>query len=115
MKPRTLAILFAVVVILAVGSPQTVAHSSSYDLTVSILDDDSDAPALAPRADEYSLTWYVVGGGGYMSSTDGSITLGATIGQPAVGATSGGAYSVQAGYWGGVTDDTSIYLPLITR
>lgn len=84
-------------------------------LAALLASDWNTASVSAQSGGEYALTWYVVGGGGYMSSSDGSITLGATIGQPAVGATSGGAYSVQAGFWGGVTDDTSIYLPLITR
>ncbi len=116
MKPLTLAILLAVIVIvLAASTPQTAAQSSGYNLTWSIVDNDMDAPALAPRADEYTLTWFVIGGGAYMTSADGTFALGATAGQPAVGATSNGDYSVQAGFWGGATDDTSIYLPVILR
>ncbi len=116
MKRRTLAILFTVVfIMLATLTPQSIAQSSSDDLAWRADETVLVAPALAPRADEYSMTWYVVGGGAYMTSADGSYTFGATAGQSAVGALSGGDYALQAGFWGGITDGSSLYLPLILK
>ncbi len=111
---RTLAILLTlVVIVLAASMPKAAAQNSGYDLTWSSVDGDLDAPALAPSQDEYTLTRFVVGGGAYMTSTDETYTLGATAGQAATGALSGGDFSVQAGFW--VEDGYGIYLPVILR
>lgn len=72
------------------------------------------AAQKSPKSD-YELTWSVVGGGGYITSVDGTYSLGATAGQPATGALSNGDYSLQSGFWVGAMYDTIISLPLIMR
>jgi hypothetical protein len=67
-----------------------------------------------PKSD-YELTWYVVGGGAFITSGDGTYSLGATVGQTAAGALSNGDYAMQSGFWSGAADDTNLYLPLILR
>jgi hypothetical protein len=50
-------------------------------------------------AQQYSIDWYKVSGGGG-TSTGGTYQVSGTIGQPdASGAMSGGNYSVTGGYW----------------
>ena len=50
-------------------------------------------------AQQYSVDWYKVGGGGG-TSTNGQYSVSGTIGQPdASGAMSGGNYSVTGGFW----------------
>src|SRR3954470_6652414 len=47
----------------------------------------------------FDLRWSVVAGGGGTSSTGGTYSLGTTAGQPATNASSGGAYTLQSGFW----------------
>ena len=55
--------------------------------------------ALAPHAQQYSIDWYKIAGGGG-TSTNGQYAVTGTIGQPdAGGAMSGGGYSVTGGFW----------------
>src|SRR5580700_3191178 len=55
--------------------------------------------ALASRAQNYSIDWYKVSGGGG-ASTGGIYQVSGTIGQPdASGAMSGGNYSLTGGFW----------------
>src|SRR5579863_1043169 len=50
-------------------------------------------------AQQYSINWYKVAGGGGTSSS-GQYTLSGTIGQPdASGALTGGNYSLTGGFW----------------
>jgi len=49
----------------------------------------------------YNLDWWAVDGGGATFSAGGSYSLGASIGQPAAGTSSGGTYSLVSGFWGG--------------
>jgi hypothetical protein len=57
------------------------------------------AVAAAAHAQQYSINWYKVSGGGG-TSTGGVYSVSGTIGQPdASGAMSGGNYSVTGGYW----------------
>ncbi len=66
----------------------------------------------APSA-AYDLSWYVIGGGGASFTTAGRYTLGATIGQSAVGTANGGSYTFSVGFWqSGLYD---VYLPLVLR
>jgi hypothetical protein len=54
------------------------------------------------HAQNYSINWYTIaGGGGVSSGTNGSTTysLSGTIGQPATATMSGGNYSVTSGFW----------------
>jgi hypothetical protein len=63
----------------------------------------------------YDLSWYTIDGGGATFSTGGSYSLGGTIGQADAGAMSGGTYQLAAGFWGGVSVDYHIYLPLALK
>jgi hypothetical protein len=56
-------------------------------------------PQAAPMATTYDLSWNVIAGGGATSTTAGSYTLGATIGQAATGPISGAGYAVYSGFW----------------
>ena len=58
------------------------------------------APAalLAQSGGPYSLTWWTIGGGGGQS-TGGPFVVDTTVGQPAAGSQSGGAYTVLSGFW----------------
>ena len=60
-----------------------------------------------------AVDWWVVSGGGAPSSGD-SITMNGTLGQPVVGLSSGGDFSLSAGYWeaGG---EYLVYLPVVMR
>jgi hypothetical protein len=54
---------------------------------------------LTSRAQNYSIDWYKVSGGGG-ASTGGTYQVTGTIGQPdASGALGGGSYSVTGGFW----------------
>jgi hypothetical protein len=54
------------------------------------------SPAL--RAQNYSIDWYTIAGGGGTSSA-GPYTLSGTIGQPATSTLTGGNYSLTGGFW----------------
>ena len=57
------------------------------------------ALCLRGMAQNYSVSWYKVAGGGG-TSTNGNYQISGTIGQPdASGAMSGGNYSVTGGFW----------------
>jgi hypothetical protein len=79
------------------------------------------APAVsnaAPAASSgsYDLSWWTMDGGGATFSTGGSYSLGGTIGQPDAGTSSGGTYTLEGGFWGGVVSILYwIYLPLVIR
>lgn len=56
----------------------------------------------ALHAQNYSINWYTIaGGGGVSSGSNGSTvySLNGTIGQPATSTMSGGIYSVTSGFW----------------
>jgi hypothetical protein len=58
------------------------------------------SPAL--HAQNYSIDWYTIGGGGGTSSgTNGATTysVSGTIGQPATASMSGGNYALTGGFW----------------
>ena len=48
----------------------------------------------------YDLSWWTVDGGGTTSGTGGVYALAGTIGQPDAGTLSGGAYTLDGGFWG---------------
>ena len=55
--------------------------------------------AAAVHAQQYSVDWYKIAGGGG-TSTNGQYSVSGTIGQPdASGAMSGGNYSMTGGFW----------------
>lgn len=55
-------------------------------------------PATAALA-AYSLEWKVVAGGGTQHALAGPWRLAGTIAQPAPGLSSGGSFTLSAGYW----------------
>ena len=55
--------------------------------------------ATALRAQNYSIDWFTIDGGGGTSS-GGAYSLSGTIGQPDAGILSGGAYFLTGGFWG---------------
>ena len=64
-------------------------------------------------AQSYSINWYKIAGGGG-SSTGGTYQVSGTLGQPdAIGAMSGGNYSLTAGFWSIYAVQTS-GAPLLT-
>jgi len=50
------------------------------------------------NAENYTIDWYTIGGGGG-TSTGSVYAVSGTIGQPGVGASSGNNYSVTGGFW----------------
>ncbi len=57
--------------------------------------------ALAAQAQEYSIEWFDVAGGGG-TSAGGVYSVSGTIGQPDAGTMSGGNFSLQGGFWPGL-------------
>jgi hypothetical protein len=58
------------------------------------------ATCLCLTAQQYTIDWYTIDGGGGTSS-GGGYTLSGTIGQPDAGTLSGGNYVLEGGFWGG--------------
>jgi hypothetical protein len=56
-------------------------------------------PAFEASAQQYTIDWSKIAGGGG-SSTGGVYAVTGTLGQPDTGTMSGGSYSVQGGFWG---------------
>jgi hypothetical protein len=59
--------------------------------------------------------WVIAGGGG--ESYGEVVTLDATLGEPIVGASSGGSIALEAGFWVGATGTGTnhVFLPLLSR
>ena len=57
------------------------------------------APGRA--AARFVIDWFSVDGGGGTSS-GGGYSIAGTVGQPDAGRTSGGQYTMEGGFWGGV-------------
>ncbi len=57
------------------------------------------AAASAQSGGPYDLTWSTIDGGGATAVTGGTYSLGGTAGQPDAGLATGGAYSLQGGFW----------------
>ena len=64
---------------------------------------------------DYDPSWWTVDGGATTTSSGGGYTLGGTAGQPDAGKLTGGDYSLAGGFWGGVSVEYSVYLPLVMR
>ena len=72
--------------------------------------------AVAQASDTYDLTWNSV----YSSAVagSGSFSLTSTVGQPEVGETSGGAFTVIGGFNSNTLEDEgnfTLYLPIVRR
>lgn len=57
-------------------------------------------PGLARGDDIFAINWSTIdGGGGTSTSPSGEFSVSGTIGQPDTGATSGGTFSLEGGFW----------------
>ena len=62
--------------------------------------------ATIVMANDFSLDWWTVDGGGEMWTTGGDFELSGTIGQPdASNAMTGGDFELAAGFWAGAAED----------
>ena len=64
-------------------------------------------------AADYAIDWFTVDSGGG-TSTNGQYSLTGTIGQPDAGTMSGGAFTLQGGFWGIVTAVQTPGAPTLT-
>src|SRR5215475_5798018 len=64
-------------------------------------------------AQNYSIDWFTVDGGGG-TSTGGVYSLSGTIGQPDAGTMSGGNYTIQGGFWSVIAAIQTEGAPLLT-
>ncbi len=62
---------------------------------------------------QYTVDWWTIDGGGG-TSTNAQYSLTGTIGQPDAGATSGGNYTLQGGFWGVVAAVQTAEAPWLT-
>ncbi|HIC89946.1 MAG TPA: hypothetical protein EYP04_11170, partial [Anaerolineae bacterium] len=62
----------------------------------------------------YGLSWYVIGGGGGPVAA-GAYALDATVGQPAVGVSSGYELNICSGYWCGTEAGGAVFLPMVLK
>jgi len=67
------------------------------------------SPAVTPIISD----WHVISSGGTSYTTDGTYSLGATIGQSQVGRVTAPGYLVQVGFW--IENFLHLYLPLILK
>jgi len=70
----------------------------------------------AEVATAFSLDWSVISGGGQMGSAGGSYTLSGSIGQPAPGGSLvGTTYTLNSGFWHGITFPSLVFLPVVVK
>jgi hypothetical protein len=65
------------------------------------------------RAQQYSIDWHTIDGGGG-TSTGGVYSVSGTIGQPDAGELSGGNYTIDGGFWGIIAAVQSPGSPLLS-
>ena len=65
------------------------------------------------RAQQYSIDWFTIDGGGG-TSTGGVYSVSGTIGQPDAGVMNGGAFSLTGGFWGIVSAVQTPGAPLLS-
>jgi hypothetical protein len=69
--------------------------------------------AFTAHAQNYSIDWFTIDGGGG-TSTGGVYSLSGTIGQPDAGTMTNGQYSLIGGFWGGVNVIQTPGAPLLS-
>ena len=69
--------------------------------------------ASAVRAQNVSLDWRVIGGGGG-TSTGGTFSVSGTIGQPVTGVSQGGSFTLTGGFWSQVNAVQTAGAPLLS-
>ena len=62
--------------------------------------------ATSAAAQDFSINWYTVDGGGEMFTTGGSFELSGTVAQPDAGAMTGGDFELVGGFWPGAAGGT---------
>ena len=72
------------------------------------------ATAASPLADNLSIPWWTVDGGGG-TSQGGGYTLSGTIGQADAGTASGDGYSLASGFWALTWIQLQTYLPVVSK
>ena len=70
------------------------------------------AALATARAQNYSIDWFTIDGGGG-TSTGGVYSVSGTIGQPDAGTMSGGNYSLIGGFWGAVIPVQQVGAPTL--
>jgi hypothetical protein len=65
--------------------------------------------SISAATESYTIDWSVIGSGG-----SAGVQLGGTVGQPAIGWSSG-ASQLGSGFWYGVWETYVVYLPLVLR
>lgn len=74
----------------------------------------------AGSSDNFAINWQVLSGGGAPAAT-GNVTLNGSLGQTAIGPSTGDNLSLGAGYWYGsnllsiAPGNEPVYLPIILR
>ena len=71
-------------------------------------------PVLAGDGSGYDISSSTVDGGGAIVEAGGHCLRG-TAGQPDAGELEGGGYTLNGGFWAGMTVSYPLYLPLIVR
>lgn len=73
--------------------------------------------ALAANTSQYSVNWQVLSAGGAPAASDsGHITMNGTLGQTAIGSSSGSQATLWAGFWHSLKQAVlDLFMPLILR
>ena len=71
-------------------------------------------PGLAQSSASYNLAWHALTNGGGRR-TSAVFTIQDSLGQLAVGTSSGATMQIQSGFWNGTADTPTLYLPLVIR
>ena len=99
---------------LRVGHPRSVPFGQSSSFALPVLMVSFFMAAFALHAQQYSINWFKVAGGGG-TSTGGAYQVSGTIGQPdAGGAMTGGSYLLTGGFWSVITVVQMPGAPLLT-
>ena len=71
----------------------------------------------AANSDGTAMDWHVLGGGGTPAeSSSGSVALNGSLGQTAIGSSSGPGAALGAGFWYGLGEGGyRLYLPVVLR
>lgn len=59
--------------------------------------------STAATAQDFDIHWYTIDGGGISTSTGGDFSLSGTIGQPDAGTLSNDTFTLDGGFWPGMT------------
>jgi hypothetical protein len=68
--------------------------------------------AQSGHAQNYSIDWFELGGGGG-TSVDERYSVSGTVGQPDAGTLSGGAFTLEGGFWPGIIVESDVGAPTL--